>query len=395
MKIALNAAQRRLRDEVAEFLDDLMTPALRHELETSPSGEGGGGPEFRAALRKMGEAGYICMGWPKELGGGEVTPLEQFIFTDEVMRVAFPYPFLTTDAVGPVLARHAGPELQETVVDGIRQGKVICAIGYSEPNAGTDLASLKTRAEHRDGEWVINGQKSWTSLANISDYIWLAARTDPDASKRHKGLSMFIVPTDVPGYSVTPIHTLGVRTNATYYQDVRVPETHLVGELNRGWKLITGQLNTERLGLSNPGMISSLCQEVGRWAARNRAPDGELWIDKPWVRRNLAQVHVGIEALRTLCWKQAWTMTHESLNMAQASAAKVASSEFFIEAYRLLMEIIGPDACLAKDSPGAVLHGKLEHRYRAGSVMTFGGGTNEVQRDIIATVGLGMPRYAR
>ena len=394
MKIALNAEQRKLRDEIAGFLDDLMTPELRHELDTSGAGEGGG-PEFRKALRKMGEAGYICMGWPKELGGGGVTPLEQFIFTDEVMRVSFPYPFLTTDAVGPILARHAGQELQETVVDGIRRGEVICAIGYSEPAAGTDLASLKTRAELRDGAWVINGQKIWTSLANISDYVWLAARTDPDASKRHKGLSMFVVPTDSSGFSVTPIWTLGVRTNATYYQDVRVPPENMVGELNRGWKLITGQLNTERLGLSNPGMITGLYRDVGRWAAENEAPDGGCWIDKPWVRRNLARVHVGVEALRTLCWKQAWSMTHETLDMARASAAKVAASEFFIEGYRLLMEIVGQDACLAKDSPGAVLQGKLEHRYRSGSILTFGGGANEVQRDIIATAGLGMPRYAR
>ncbi len=394
MKIGLTSKQRKLRDEIAEFLSDVMTPELRHELDISGAGEGGG-PEFRKALRKMGDAGYICMGWPKELGGSGVTPLEQFIFTDEVMRCAFPYPFLTTDAVGPILARHAGPELQETVVDGIRRGEVICAIGYSEPTAGTDLASLKTRAELRDGEWVINGQKIWTSLANISDYVWLAARTDPDRSKRHKGLSMFIVPTDDPGFSVTPIYTLGVRTNATYYADVRVPEHNMVGELNRGWKLITGQLNTERLGLANPGMISNIYRDVARWAAQNHAADGTLWIDKPWVRQNLARVHVGVSVLRAMCWKQAWSMTHETLGMAQASAAKVSSSEFFIEASRLLMEIVGQDACLNQDAPGAVLRGRLEQRYRSGSILTFGGGTNEVQRDIIATAGLGMPRYAR
>jgi alkylation response protein AidB-like acyl-CoA dehydrogenase len=317
--------------------------------------------------------------------------MEQYIFTEEVIRAGFQYPFLTTEAIAPVLMEHGNDRVRDEVVGGIRKGEVAIAIGYSEPSAGTDLASLKTRAVRDGDDWVINGQKIWTSLANFSDYIWIAARTDPDESKKHKGLTMFLVPTNAPGFSCTPIWTLGVRTNATYYQDVRIPDSYRVGEINGGWKLITGQLNRERLSLVTHGMVAGLYDEVLQWAASTEC-DGSLIIDRSWVRSNLAKAHVGLEALKMICWKQAWAISAGTLEMADASVAKVYGTEFFIELYRLLLEILGEAGTIAADSPGALIKGKLEHRYRTGSILTFGGGTNEVQRDIIAMAGLWMPR---
>jgi alkylation response protein AidB-like acyl-CoA dehydrogenase len=391
MNIELTPEQQALQAEVRSYMQGLMTDALAEEMRDTDFKEGGG-PEFRRQLARMGADGWIGLSWPKSLGGKELSCMEQYLFTDEVVRSGFPYPFLTTEAVAPVLAEHACEEIRDTVVKGVQRGEVVIAIGYSEPDAGTDLASLKTRAERDGDDWIINGQKMWTSLANFADYVWLAARTDPDAEKKHKGLTMFLVPTDTEGFSHTPVRTLGVRTNATYYTDIRLPDKYRVGEINGGWKLITGQLNRERLSLVTHGQVAALYEEVCRWAADTDLASGGALLDQPWVQHNLARVRTGLEVVKLICWKQAWAIDQDTLGMAEASMAKVYGTEFFVELYRLLLEIMGQAGTIAADSPGAVLKGKLEFRYRVGSILTFGGGTNEVQRDIIAMAGLWMPR---
>ena len=391
MNIELNAQEKALQQEVREYMTTVMTPELLQEMKDDELKEGGG-PEFRKQYARMGKDGWIGLSWSKELGGKELSHVEQYIFTDEVVRSGFAYPFLTTEAVTPVIAANANAEVREEVVGGVKDGKVVIAIGYSEPSAGTDLASLKTKAVQDGDHWIINGQKMWTSLANYADYVWLAARTDPDASKKHKGLTMFLVPTDYEGFSVTPVHTLGVRTNATYYNDIRLPDKYRVGEVNAGWKLITGQLNIERLSLFTHGQVDSLYQGVCEWAAQTQAPGGGMIIEQPWVQHNLARVKTGLEVVKLICWKQAWLMDQGPLDMAEASMAKVYSSEFFVELYRLLLEVLGTAGTIGADSAGAILKGKLEFRWRVGSILTFGGGTNEIQRDIIAMAGLWMPR---
>lgn len=390
MNIELTTEQRALQQEVREYMKTVMTPELLEEMKDDDLKEGGG-PEFRKQYARMGADGWIGLSWSKALGGKELSHVEQYIFTDEVIRSGFAYPFLTTEAVAPVIAANANEQVREEVVGGVKRGEVTIAIGYSEPNAGTDLASLRTRAE-RDGDgWLINGQKMWTSLANFADYVWLAARTDPTAEKKHKGLTMFLVPTSDPGFSFTPVRTLGARTNATFYENVRIPDTYRVGEVNGGWKLITSQLNVERLSLFTHGQVDSLYRGVAQWAAETENGGGKL-IEQAWVQHNLARVKTGLEALKIMCWNQAWSMDQGPLDMAKASTAKVYGSEFFVELYRLLLEVMGPAGSIAAGSPGAVLQGKLEFRWRVGSILTFGGGANEVQRDIIAMAGLWMPR---
>ena len=391
MNIELTPEQKALQEEVRTYMKSVMTPALLAEMKI-PELKEGGGPEFRKQYARMGADGWIGLSWSKELGGKELSHIEQYIFTDEVVRSGFAYPFLTTEAVTPVIAANANDAVREEVVGGVKQGKVVIAIGYSEPNAGTDLASLTTRAVPDGDDWIINGQKMWTSLANFADYVWLAARTDPDPAKKHKGLTMFLVPTDIEGFSCTPVHTMGVRTNATYYSDIRLPDKYRVGEVNGGWKLITGQLNVERLSLFTHGQVDSLYQDVCQWAAQTDAPSGGKTIEQPWVQKNLAKARTGLEVVKLNCWKQAWAMDQGPLDMAAASVAKVYSSEFFVELYRLLLEVLGQAGSIGADSPGAVLRGKIEFRWRVGSILTFGGGTNEVQRDIIAMAGLWMPR---
>ena len=395
MKVEFTPEQDALRKELREYFAELMTPELKAECNRD-MGEGGG-PLWSEALKKMGQDGWIGVGWPKELGGRGLSPIEQFIFVEEIMRAGYPFPFLTTESVGPMVAEVGNEWQQQEIVPKILAGEMLIAIGYSEPGAGTDLASLKTTAVRDGDDWIINGQKMWTSLAHFCDYVWLAARTDPDAPKKHKGITMFLVPTSDPGWSATPVVTLGgVRTNATYYDNIRIPDKYRVGELNGGWKLVTSQLNRERLSLVNVGPTSVLFNAVVDWAREAELPQGGKLIDQPWVQMNLAKVRAGIEALKLVCYKQAWAMTEGTLDMADASAAKVYGSEFFIEVYRALGEVMGQASLIKETSENAnAMMGRVERLYRTASIITFGGGTNEIQRDIISAAGLWMPRAAR
>ncbi len=285
-------------------------------------------------------------------------------------------------------------EQKQRLLPGILKGEVHFSIGYTEPSAGTDLASLKTRAVRDGDEYVINGQKIFTSAIQYADYVWLAARTDPDAPK-HKGLSVFIVPIDTPGFHWTPLPTIaGDITSSTFYEDVRVPAANLVGEENQGWKLITNQLNHERVAICPAsGLLRSLT-EVRHWAQRQRLRDGTALMDHEWVQISLARAHAKIDVLKLLNWKVAWA-SDKGLNPADASATKVYGTELALEVYSLLLEVVGQVGYLVAGSPGAILRGRLENQARGQTIFTFGGGTNEVQRDIVAMIGLGMPRAPR
>ncbi|MEB2345119.1 MAG: acyl-CoA dehydrogenase family protein [Deltaproteobacteria bacterium] len=389
MHIALTPGQRELRDHLRGYFARMMTPELVAEIQ----GSEGGGPLYREALETMGADGWLGIGWPREYGGQGRTPIEQMIFADEVQSAGFPLPFLTLNTVGPTLAAYGSEEIKREFLPRILAGRCHFAIGYSEPGAGTDLASLKTRAVRDGEEWVIDGQKVFTSLADFADYVWLAARTDPGAPK-HRGISMFLVPTTAPGFKMTPTHTVGdVRTNTTYYENVRVPHRYLVGGENNGWGLIVSQLNHERVSLTPYGPSARMFEEVRQWASATKLTDGRRVIDQGWVREALAWVHAKLEALRLMQWKLAWSMTQGKLHPADASAVKVYATELYVQAYRRLMEVLGPAGTIRDGSPGAVARGRLERMYRATLILTFGGGTNEVQRDIIAMAGLGLPHY--
>jgi alkylation response protein AidB-like acyl-CoA dehydrogenase len=389
MRIEYTAEQKALQAELRHYFAELVTPELEDEIR----GSEGGGPLYRAALGKMGRDGWLGIGWPREYGGQGRSWIEQYIFADEVQRAGFPLPFLTLGTVGPTIMKFGTEAQKQKFLQPILRGELHFAIGYSEPSAGTDLASLKTRAERDGDEWVINGQKVFTSLADYADYIWLAARTDPTRPK-HAGLSLFAVPTSAPGFSLTPTWTVGdVRTNSTYYENVRVPAENLIGGENNGWSLITSQLNHERVSLMAVGPVERLFEGVVQWARETKRADGRRVIDEAWVQTNLARVKASLHALRLMHWKQAWTLTQGPVSMAESSAVKVFGSESFVEIYRRLMEILGPAGYIRDGSPGAVLRGRIERMYRTTLILTFGGGTNEVQRDIIAMAGLGMPHY--
>jgi alkylation response protein AidB-like acyl-CoA dehydrogenase len=388
MEITLGPDERALQDEARARFAALMTPALREELATGD----GGGPRHREAVRSLGADGWLGLGWPVAAGGRGRPAIEQLIFFDEAERAGFPMPLLTLNTVGPTLLRFGTAAQQAAYLPRILAGELWFSIGYTEPEAGTDLASLRTRAV-RDGDvYIVNGQKVFTSLAGHADYIWLAARTAPEAPK-HKGISILIVDARAPGVSMTPTAVLG--DNAvwtTYYEDVRVPVANRVGEEGQGWRLITTQLNHERVALCASGMLRRTVEEVRAWAQTTRTADGARVIDRPWVQIALARLHARVEVLRLLNWRQACSIDRGALPPAEASTVKVYGSELYVEAWRALAEILGPLGGLKRGSAGAVLEGRIERWARATQVLTFAAGANEVQRDLIATLGLGLPR---
>jgi alkylation response protein AidB-like acyl-CoA dehydrogenase len=383
MRLRFTDEQQALAAELREYFANLMTPERRAALE---SGEGeygdGDGASYREVVRQLGKDGLLVLGWPKEYGGQDRSQLDQLIFLDEAALAGVPIPFLTLNTVGPTIMRHGTEEQKRSLLPRIAGGELHFAIGYSEPGAGTDLASLKTRAVRQGDEYVINGQKMWTSLVSSADYIWLAARTDPDAV-RHRGLSVLLVPTDAPGFSWTPVPTMaGPTTSATYYDDVRVPVEARIGNENEGWALITNQLNHERVALTSAAPLRAALQAVREWAFETGR------IQREWVQIHLARVHAQVEVLRLMNLRVA---TSDALTPAEASATKVYGTELSTEAYRLLLEVLGPAAVVRAGSPGAVLRGRIERAHRAALILTFGGGTNEIQRDIIAAAGLRLP----
>jgi alkylation response protein AidB-like acyl-CoA dehydrogenase len=385
MHLTYTPGQERLRRELQAYFSGLMNPDLRAALQ---GGDYGDGEAYREVVRQLGRDGWLALSWPAEYGGRDAPPIDQLIFMDEAAAAGVPVPFLTINTVGPTIMRYGTGEQKTFYLPRIAAGEIHFAIGYSEPEAGTDLAALRTRAVRDGQDYVINGQKMWTSLIQYADYVWLACRTDPQAP-RHRGLSILIVPTTSPGFSWTPVPTMaGPTTSATYYSDVRVPVAALVGQENQGWPLITNQLNHERVALTSAAPIRTALREVCAWARATRLASGQRVIDAEWVQLTLARVQAKTEFLTLVNWRIA---TQADASPAAASATKVFGTEFATEACRLLMEVLGANAHVRDGSPGAVLAGRIERMQRSALILTFGGGTNEVQRDIVAAAALGLP----
>jgi alkylation response protein AidB-like acyl-CoA dehydrogenase len=395
--VGYDEEQETLRQELRSYYAKLLTPEVRDKLAHS----GGVGPEMRKVWKQMCADGWSGVGWPTEYGGQARSAIEQFVFFDESMRAGAPVPMLSLNTVGPTIMNFGTQEQKDYFLPKILKGELHFCIGYSEPEAGTDLANLKTRADIDGDELIINGQKLWTSLASDADWCWLAVRTNQEA-KKHKGISMVLVPLKdengnrTPGIEISPLHLLGEHDiNAVFYTDVRVPIANVVGGIDQGWNLITNQLNHERVTLCSSGVLERMLYSVLEWAQETKLADGRRVVDQEWVQMSFARVKAGLEFLKLINWKVAWTATQGHLDIADASSIKVFGTEFYMTAIRLLGEIIGESAYLPEGSPGAVLKGQLEANYRGLVILTFGGGVNEVQRDLISIFGLGMPRSMR
>ncbi|MDG1731439.1 MAG: acyl-CoA dehydrogenase family protein [Thalassotalea sp.] len=389
MFIDLTPEQRALRLEVRDYFSQLMTPELRNKLRGKEGGE-----DFRNVVRQMGKDGWLAVGWPKEHGGQGYQATEQLIFFEEANIAGAPLPFVTISTVGPALMQYGTDLQKEKFLPGIANGEIHFAIGYSEPNAGSDLATLKTKATLDGDNFTVNGNKLWTSGAESADYIWLAARTDQELA-RHKGISIMILDTQSEGFSSTVIPTCSNPTAATYYDNVNVPKDMLVGELNGGWKLITSQLNHERLGLGSwSDKVVGLYRRIYLWA-NTKDEQGKRATDNPWVRSALAECYAKLEAMRLINFRIAADLEKGHMDIALASVTKVYGSESSIEILRKLIDIVGMNGMVKDDSAASFLMGELEYEVRASVTLTFGGGVNELQRELIAQFGIGMPRAVR
>ncbi|MFF3650040.1 acyl-CoA dehydrogenase family protein [Streptomyces sp. NPDC002181] len=378
MHLAPTEGQLRLRAELREYFHDLL-----------PDGPPEDPAAQRALLRRIGADGLLGLGWPVEYGGQGRGPEEQFVFFDEAYRAGAPVSMVTLNTVGPTLMKYGTPEQKDYFLPRILGGELVFAIGYSEPEAGTDLASLRTRAVRDGADWVVDGQKIFTSNAQNADWIWLACRTDPEAPK-HKGISIILVPTGAPGFAWTPIDTVGgLTTTSTYYDGLRVPAGNLVGPEHGGWGLITNQLNHERVALAAIGMQA---EDFYASALRHaRTPDpvtGERPADRPWVQSRLAEAHARLAAVRLLNWRLVQEVGGGTLAPGDASGVKFLGTESAVEVYRMCQEVVGEEALVR--GPGAFAGGELERMNRAAQINTFGGGVSEVQREIVAMMRLGM-----
>ncbi|MCX5406090.1 acyl-CoA dehydrogenase family protein [Streptomyces sp. NBC_00335] len=380
MHLAPTEGQLRLRAELREYFGNLL-----------PDGVPEDPAEQRALLRRIGADGLLGLGWPVEYGGQGRGPDEQFVFFDEAYRAGAPVSMVTLNTVGPTLMKYGTQEQKDYFLPRILKGELVFAIGYSEPEAGTDLASLRTRAVRDDGGWLIDGQKIFTSNAQNADWIWLACRTDPEAPK-HKGISIILVPTDDAGFSWTPIDTVGgLTTTATYYDSIRVPAGNLVGPEHGGWGLITNQLNHERVALAAIGMQAEDFYQGALDHARTPDPvTGDRPADRPWIQSRLAEAHARLAAVRLLNWRLVQDVGAGTLAPGDASGVKFLGTESTVEVYRICQEVVGEEALIRGSGPAVFAGGELERMNRAAQINTFGGGVSEVQREIVAMMRLGM-----
>ncbi|WP_329428661.1 acyl-CoA dehydrogenase family protein [Streptosporangium sp. NBC_01495] len=384
MLIDLTPDQKRLRDELREYFRSCLTAEGRARISADPFGHA-----YMEHCRALGRDGKLGLGWPKEYGGGGYGPLEQQIFANEIARAEVPYPIITVQTVGPTLMQYGTAAQKEFFLPRILAGECHFAIGYSEPGAGTDLASLRTTAVRDGDHYVVNGQKIFTSGGHYAHYIWLAARTDPDA-KKHRGITMMIADCSDPGYSWTPIITMdgNHHTNSTYYSDVRVPVDMVVGEENKGWDLIVNQLNHERVTLGPAGNIAHTYDRFLAWARRTGT------IEEPAVRRALGQVYAYFRTNELLNWQVAANMDLGWLGAPDASATKVYGSERLQDVGRIVGEVLARFGD-PSDPDTADLMERVDRGAKGALVLTFGGGVNEVQRELIAMLGLSLPRPPR
>jgi alkylation response protein AidB-like acyl-CoA dehydrogenase len=389
MDFRLGAKSEAFGAEVRDFLDQHLDPEVIERAHRT------GTMHDKDFYRALGDRGWIAAAWPAEYGGQERDPYEMTALRDELRLAGAP-----TDGMGlslivcQTIRRVATEEQKRDFLPRALAGEILMSLGYSEPDSGSDVASIKTRAVRDGDEWVINGQKMFTTLAHQADYVFLLTRTNPDVPK-HQGLTMFLVPLDAPGIEVQPVHTVGgERTNATFYTDVRVSDHHRIGEVDRGWDVMTVALAFERggFGLSDSDRVWAQTVE---WAEHTRRDDGTRVIDDPWVRERLALMRVNNEVAKLLAYRTSFVAAQGKLPGVEGSMHKLFYAESMTADAAELVDMLGAEGVLPRGEDDAPVDGWVEHLFRHAAVTTIYGGTSEMQRSIIAERGLGLPRSGR
>ena len=388
MEFEFTNGQRRLREEVHAFLEQEV-PSERQAIygqETEEQYQFG-----RAVARKLATKGWLTIGWPKEYGGGDQTAVEQGILNEEVGYHRVPrVGTISMGVAGPALMKFGTEEQKRQYLPPIAKGEVDYCQGFTEPNAGSDLAALEMRAVREGDEYILNGSKMFTSYAFHADYIYLLARTDPAASK-HKGLSLFIVDVKTPGIVFHPLlYINGEMSAQTFFNDARVSASCLVGEENQGWYHAMTSLDFERSGLERYAGVQRTFDDFMQFCHETRYK-GNALADDPIVRHRLAEIKIGLQMWRLLCWKVAWLQSQGRVPNYEASAAFLHGTEERLRFAQAAIQILGLYGVLRSDSPWVHLSGNIEGIYRE-SLHLHGAGTMEIHRNIIAQRGLGMPR---
>ena len=389
MDFRLGPKSDAFRAEVRAFLDEHL------DEETIERAHRTGTTHDKEFHRAIGRQGWLAATWPAEYGGQERDPFEMTALRDELRLAGAP-----TDGMGlsvivcQTIRRVATEEQKADFLPRALAGEICMSLGYSEPDSGSDVASIKTTATRDGDEWVINGQKMFTTLAHVADYVFLLARTNHDVPK-HKGLTMFLVPLDSPGIEIHPVHTVGgERTNATFYTDVRVSDHYRIGEVDRGWDVMTVALTFERggFGLSEADRV---WEQAVAWAKETRRPDGTRVIDDPYVRERLATMRTNNEVARLLAYRTSFVAATGGLPGVEGSMHKLFYAESMTADAAELVDMLGAEGVLQRGEDGAPVDGWVEHLFRHAAVTTIYGGTSEMQRSIIAERGLGLPRSGR
>jgi len=376
--------------EVVAFLeanrsDDVMDRNPEHLSQTVET------PAKRAFMRKLAEKGWLGMSWPKQYGGQERSGIYDFVLTEALSRYGCPQPGKGVGIVGKTIIRHGNEELRSYFLPRIIRGEIEFAIGYSEPQAGSDAASMQlkaTRDEARQG-WVLDGHKIWTTSAHFADWYWLGART---SEHKHKGITLFLVPMNHPGFEIHPTYTIGdERTNEVFFNSVFVPDSHVVGKVGEGWTYICEALDLERFAMLPVGPVEMKLKGLVDYVATGTL-DGEPLAKDAVVRERIAKLAADLEVARKLQRKVISEALKNRVPTVEAAMYKIWQSQLGQRIANAALEIIGPDAALKPEQPEAPVNGRYERSYRYTVVDTIGGGTSEIQRNIIAGRGLGLPK---
>ena len=386
MDFRLGAASEEVRAEVRAFLDEHMSEALEEQVYRT------GVSHDETFTRALVEHGWYAPGWPVEFGGQGRDPIEMITLGEELRLADAPtYGIGTTTMVATVINQIGTAEQKAAIIPRALSGEIVIVLGFSEPEAGSDVAAAVTKAERDGDEWVINGQKMFTTNAQIADYVFLLTRTNNEVAK-HKGLTMFLVPMDQPGVEVQAVYTLsGERTNITYYNDVRVSDEWRIGGVDEGWTTMTVSLTAEH-GAGFAATIERLLVAAERWASEAVDDDGNPRLDEPAVRETLVRTATSLEVSRLMQRRIAW-MAEEGLPInTEGPMSKLFSSEALEDRAEEIAELVGPDALRSYFDPTAPVNGVLEHMVRHSLGTTIYAGTSEIHRNMIAQRGLGLPR---
>lgn len=389
---AIPEEAQKFRAEVRAWLDTHWNAERRAAHEALPKTQRLWDPEFS---RELGAQGWIALSWPKKFGGQARSPMEQWVFAEEMRRVNAPLRFhgVASGVVAGALMSFGSPSQQEYWLPLIREGRVSFCLGYSEPSSGSDLASLRTRAERDSNGWIINGQKIWTTFAEEADYMWLAACTDPEAAKPHAGISVFIVPMDSPGMTLQSSLAMYGKTFCNeFFDNLRVQDDALVGEVNGGWQVITGALADERISIGGFVIDAQYLFERITDYIESAHRNGLTLAQDPLVRDRIAGLAAEIEMARQLSRNAIRQIEQGLPGVVEAAMSKSFTAELIQRLSETALDLLGTAALLSDNSKGAILSGGVEYALRESIMLVVGGGTNEIQRTLIAQRGLGLPR---